>query len=720
MSNRHIPRTILVLAALALPAAIALAGPPATPRRPAAERYWGVMVPDDYRWLENWSDPDVKKWVEAQNVWTRGSLDKIPSRPEVLKRVEALTRSISARYFGLQSRGGVLFALKDQPPKNQSMLVRLGSANDLSSEHMLVDPNALDPSGSTTIDFYEPSVDGSKVAVSLSKGGTESGDVHLFDTKTGAEIADVLPRVNGGTAGGDVAWTADGTGLWYTRYPAAGERPEPDRDFYQQLWFHKLGTPISADQYVIGKDFPKIAEISMQTSDDGKHMLIAVRNGDGGEVGYWLRDPSGRIQPVAGFKDRVTSASIGADALYLLSRKANPNGEVLRVSFEHPQLANAKSIVPPGETAINSIRASATRLYVEDILGGPSQVRMFSLTGAPLGKLPVPAVTTVGEITKLGHDAVMLEEESYTQPAHWVRFDPDPKAGTKGELMPTALELKSPADFSDVEVRREFAVSKDGTKVPVNILMKKGTPLDGHAPLLLYGYGGYGISQQPDFRAIRKLWIEQGGIYAVANIRGGGEFGDAWHLAGNLTKKQNVFDDFAACAQYLVDHHYTSKEKLACNGASNGGLLMGAMITQHPGLFGAVVSGVGVYDMLRVELTPNGSFNVTEYGTVKDQDQFKALLAYSPYNNVKDGTQYPATLLLTGANDPRVTPANSFKFAARLQAAGTTKPVLLRTSMNTGHIGTPLAARQQEYADIYSFLFSQLGVTYKPVVLPVP
>jgi len=227
MSNRHIPRTILVLAALALPAAIALAGPPATPRRPAAERYWGVMVPDDYRWLENWSDPDVKKWVEAQNVWTRGSLDKIPSRPEVLKRVEALTRSISARYFGLQSRGGVLFALKDQPPKNQSMLVRLGSANDLS-------------------------VDGSKVAVSLSKGGTESGDVHLFDTKTGAEIADVLPRVNGGTAGGDVAWTADGTGLWYTRYPAAGERPEPDRDFYQQLWFHKLGTHPGPDLTMVG------------------------------------------------------------------------------------------------------------------------------------------------------------------------------------------------------------------------------------------------------------------------------------------------------------------------------------------------------------------------------------------------------------------------------------------------------------------------------------
>jgi len=252
------------------------------------------------------------------------------------------------------------------------------------------------------------------------------------------------------------------------------------------------------------------------------------------------------------------------------------------------------------------------------------------------------------------------------------------------------------------------------------VLMKKGTALDGRAPLILYGYGGYGISQKPNFRAQRKLWLEQGGIYAVANIRGGREYGDAWHEAGKLTRKQNVFDDFAACAQALIDKRYTTSEHLAIQGGSNGGLLMGAELTQHPDLFHVVVSQVGVYDMLRSELSPNGFFNTTEYGTVKDTAQFRALLGYSPYHNVKDGTQYPSTLLLTGVNDPRVAPSNSFKFAARLQASGTSRPVLLRTSMTTGHIGAPLNARNEEYADIYSFIFSQLDVPYRPHAVAAP
>jgi prolyl oligopeptidase len=691
------------------------AGPPAAAKRPVEDRYWDVPVSEDYRWLEDWKDPRVRAWVDSQNVWTRGILDHLPARPEILQRVEALTRSIAPRYSDLDCRGGSIFALKDQPPKNQPMLVRLRSPDDLAGEKLLLDPNTLDASGGTTIDFFVPSLDGAKVAVSLSKGGTESGDIHIVDVGTGQQIGEVIPRVNGGTAGGSVAWTADGRGMWYTRYPAPGERPEPDRDFYQQVWFHKLGTPISADRYVIGKDFPKIAEIVLRTSDDGRYLLITVLNGDGGEIAYWLRQPSGAIVPVAGFKDRITGAQFGGDGLFLLSRRANPNGEVLRVALDQPALANAKPVVPAGDNAIESIHVAGTRLYVRDIVGGPSEMRVFSLTGEPKGKLPLPPVSSIGGFVRLQGDVALIERESYTEPSRWLRYDP-----ASGALQPTALEMQSPANFSDVEVRREFAVSKDGTKIPINILMKKGAVPDGHAPLLLYGYGGYAISQRPDFRPLRKLWIEQGGIYAVANIRGGGEYGDAWHLAGNLTKKQNVFDDFAACAQYLVDQHYTSKDRLACQGGSNGGLLMGAMITQHPELFSAVISSVGVYDMLRVELTPNGAFNVTEYGSVKDPDQFKALLAYSPYHNVKDGTAYPATLLLTGANDPRVTPANSFKFAARLQASGGAKPVLLRTSMSTGHIGTPLAARNQESADIFAFLFAQLGLTYHPVSAPVP
>ncbi|HTM57214.1 MAG TPA: prolyl oligopeptidase family serine peptidase [Candidatus Udaeobacter sp.] len=712
---------IAALVSLVLsPLAATAAGPPAAAKKPVEDRYWGVSVSEDYRWLENWNDHDVRDWVDGQNTFTRAMLDHLPSRPDVLKRVEALSRSITPRYSDLVSRGGALFALKDQPPKNQPMLVRLSSPEDLGGERVLVDPNTLDPSGSTTIDFFVPSLDGSKVAVSLSKGGTESGDIHVVDARTGKEAGEVIPRVNGGTAGGSVAWNADASGLWYTRYPGPGERPEADRDFYQQVWFHRFGTPLTADRYVIGKDFPKIAEIELFSTDDGKYLLIEVKNGDGGEVAYWLRGPSGAITQVADFKDRITQAKLGAQSLYLLSRHASANGAVLRVPLDLPTLVKAHVIIPASDTAIQSIQIAGTRLYSVDIVGGPNQVRMFTLDGAPLGRLPLPPVSSVNGIVRLRGDEVLVQEETFTEPARWMRYAPESNgpASHAESLEPTALEMKSPADFSDVEVRREFATSKDGTKVPINILMKKGTVLDGHAPLLLYGYGGYGISQQPGFRATRKLWLEQGGIYAVANIRGGGEYGDAWHLAGNLTKKQNVFDDFAACADYLVDHHYTSKDKMACQGGSNGGLLMGAMIAQHPDLFGVVISSVGVYDMLRVELSPNGLFNVTEYGTVKDEAQFRSLLAYSPYQNLKNGTQYPSILLLTGANDPRVAPYNSFKFAARLQATGTTRPVLLRTSMNTGHIGTPLRARNQESADIYSFLFSQLGVTYHPVTPP--
>ena len=281
----------------------------------------------------------------------------------------------------------------------------------------------------------------------------------------------------------------------------------------------------------------------------------------------------------------------------------------------------------------------------------------------------------------------------------------------------TALYQTSPADFSDCEVVREFAVSKDGTKVPLNVIKRKGTKLDGQNPTLLNGYGGYSISLTPRFRVSRKVWLEQGGIYAIANLRGGGEFGEEWHRAGNLTHKQNVFDDFLACADYLIDTKHTRPEKLAIEGGSNGGLLMGAALTQAPELFRAVVSHVGIYDMLRVELHPNGAFNVTEFGTVKDAKQFAAMFAYSPYHHVKNGTDYPAMLLLTGENDPRVDPANSRKMAARLQAATASKrPVLLRSTSGSGHgLDSSLSERIAQEADVFAFLFDQLGVKYKPI-----
>jgi prolyl oligopeptidase len=309
-----------------------------------------------------------------------------------------------------------------------------------------------------------------------------------------------------------------------------------------------------------------------------------------------------------------------------------------------------------------------------------------------------------------GNGGILFENQSALVPPAWFRAGPD------GRVTPTPWKRPSPVDFSDAEVAREWAVSKDGTRVPIDILRLKGTKRDGHAPTILYGYGGYGISQRPVFSALKHVWLEQGGVYAVALLRGGGEYGDDWHLQGNLERKQNVFDDFAACAKRLIEAGDTRPARLAIEGGSNGGLLMGAALTQHPELFGAVVAHVGIYDMLRVELSANGAFNITEFGSVRDPAQYRALHAYSPYHRVVDGTPYPPVLFLTGANDPRVDPMQSRKMTARLQAATSSKnPILLRTASGSGHgIGASLDERAAKAADVYAFLFDRLGVTYRP------
>jgi prolyl oligopeptidase len=334
-------------------------------------------------------------------------------------------------------------------------------------------------------------------------------------------------------------------------------------------------------------------------------------------------------------------------------------------------------------------------------------VRRFDLDGTNPARIPIAPISNVQELVAQDDGLLLFRAQSYTEPPAWFEVE-------AGQIKPkkTALVSSSPVSFSDIEVTREFAPSKDGTLVPLNIMHRKGMKFDGNNPTLLYGYGGYGVSMSPTFDFTRRLWFDRGGVYVVANIRGGGEFGEEWHKAGNLTNKQNVFDDFTAAAQYLIEKKYTSSNKLALLGGSNGGLLMGALLTQHPGLMRAVVSAVGIYDMLRVELAPNGAFNVTEFGTVKNPDQFKALFAYSPYHHVTDGTKYPAILMMTGANDGRVAPYHSRKMTARLQEANKSEhPILLRTSTSAGHgIGTALSERIQQQSDIFSFLFAQLGM----------
>jgi prolyl oligopeptidase len=637
---------------------------PQTPKKPITDEYQGVKVEDDYQWLEKDDDPEVKAWSDAQNEQTRAYIDKLPDRAAIEKQLTEWYAKTSPSYSELVARPGALFAMKFQPPKQQQMLVTLASADNLKSEKMVLDPNALDVKGTTAIDWFAPSRDGKYVAISISQGGSEDGTLHIYETATGKPMPDSIAHVQYPTAGGSAAWNADGTGIYYTRFPRKGERPDADLNFYQQIYFHKLGTADTEDTYSLGKDFPRIAEIKLEAARDGKFILATVANGDGGDFAHYLLGPDGSWKQITQFSDQIKAARLGRDnALYLLSRADAPRGKILRLPLDNPELANAKVIVPPGDAVIQFMEPTASALYVGDLLGGPSQIRRFGLDGKDETLIPIPKISAV----------------------------------------------------SDIEVTREFATSKGDTEVPLNIVRRKGTKPDGNNPTLLYGYGGYGISMTPSFDFTRRLWFDRGGVYVVANIRGGGEFGEDWHKAGNLTKKQNVFDDFAAAAEYLIKQKWTRAEKLALLGGSNGGLLMGAMITQHPDLMRAVVSAVGIYDMLRVELAPNGAFNVTEFGTVKNPEQFKALYAYSPYHNVVDATKYPSILMMTGANDGRVAPYHSRKMVARLDEANkSSNPILLRTSLSAGHgIGTALSERIKQLSDQYSFLFAQLDMHAK-------
>ncbi|HEX3420878.1 MAG TPA: prolyl oligopeptidase family serine peptidase [Candidatus Udaeobacter sp.] len=702
---------VVASTAFALSDAALAESTPDTPKKPVATEYQGVTVEDPYQWLEADDDSKVKAWSDAQNQQTRKYLDSFPDRTAIEKQLQEWYAKTSPNYFSLVSRPGILFAMKFQPPKQQPLLVTLTSADDLKSEKVVLDPNVLDTKGTTAIDWFVPSLDGKSVAVSVSQGGSEDGTLHFYETATGKARSDTIAHVQYPTAGGSAAWNADGTGVFYTRFPRKGERPDTDLNFYQQIYFHKLGTPDAEDKYSLGKEFPRIAEVNLAASRDGKYILATVANGDGGDFAHYLLGPDKTWKQITQFSDQIKLARLGRDnALYLLSRADAPRGKILRLPLDAPELTNAAEIISTGEAVIEQIVPGQEALYVADLLGGPSQIRRFDLNGKNETTIPIPQISSVQEMLALEDGSLLFRDVSYTEPAAWFHC-----ANEKTEPSRTALRNTSPVSFADIEVRREFAPSKDGTKIPLNVLSRKGMKRDGNNPTLLYAYGGYGISMSPNYDFTRKLWFDRGGVYVVANIRGGGEFGEEWHKAGNLTKKQNVFDDFAAAAEDLINENYTRPGKLAIQGGSNGGLLMGAMITQHPDLFRAVVSSVGIYDMLRVELAPNGAYNVTEFGTVKNPEQFRALYAYSPYHHVVDGTKYPAVLMMTGANDGRVAPYHSRKMTARLLAANKSEnPILLRTSSSAGHgIGTALSERIKQSADIYAFLFSQLGMSGK-------
>ncbi|MGC2662364.1 MAG: prolyl oligopeptidase family serine peptidase [Bryobacteraceae bacterium] len=704
-------RRLVVGLGILIPVSVSLsaAGPPPTPKHPVTDVYHGVSIVDDYRWLEKSSDPAVTRWVAAQNAYTRSILDPLPFRASLASEVTKAFTERPTSYGAIRSIGDRFFAIKREPAREQPYLVMLSSLAANADEKIVLDPLKLDPTGGVEIDFYVPSLDGKLVAVSLSHHGSEAGDVHVYETSTGRErVADTIPRVNNGTAGGSVAWNADGSGFFYTRYPRAGQRPPQDLDFYQQVYFHHLGQAPDSDRYEIGADFPRIAEIVLETSRDGRLTVATVANGDGGEFMHYLYT-NGAWRQITHYSDQISIVRFGADdSLYMLSRSQAPMGKLLRIHSSAVSLANPFVIAPETDLALEDFVPASDRIYVKYLAGGPSEVRMLSLDGKPIGKLALHGILSVNGLERLGADELLFATTGYIEPPVWKTYSP------KSDSISEIDRLSPPylISFHDAEVTRDFAISKDGTRIPLNIIHKKGILLNGQNLVLLTGYGGFGISESPRLNPLTRMLLDHGFVYVTTNLRGGSDYGEAWHLAGNLTHKQNVFDDFYACARYLVDHHYTSPAHLSIIGGSNGGLLMGAAMTQHPEMYRVVLAFVGIYDMLRLELSPNGAFNVTEYGTVKELDQFKALYAYSPYQHVRDRIVYPAAIFLTGDNDPRVDPYNSRKMVARLQAAGPAKgPILLRTSSKAGHgIGSSLSETISQYTDALSFLFDQLSV----------
>ncbi len=687
---------------------------PATPQRPVTDDYHGVPVSDSYRWLENAGDPQVTQWEAAQDERTRRYFDGLAQRGPIYDRLYSEISATSSSFSQLRAVGALIFALYTQPPKQQPMVAVLTTDLDKRTSRIIVDPNVIDPLGGTAIDWWVPSPDGKLLAVSLSRNGSEDGTLHVFDVASGSEVGEPIARVQYPTGGGSLAWRADSKGFWYTRYPGP-DRPQAEQHFFQQVFFHRLGENPATDAYVIGKDFPKVAEIVLDNRFDPDEVVVSVANGDGGQFAHYVIGADGAIRQITHFADKIIAATAGPDhSLYLISRQNAPRGKLLKLEPGAADLRRAAVIVPQSDGVLQGggefdgepVILTARALYVRELVGGPSRVAIFDHNGKPQGALPLPPVATVAQVEPLSDGTLLYSIATYLRPPYYSRYDEATALAAE-----TPLAQTSPVSFADTEVLREFAVSKDGTRVPLNIIRRKDAPIDGSAPVLLTGYGGYGISLTPEFLGpTKRLWLDGGGIYVIANLRGGGEFGEDWHEQGALTHKQNVFDDFIAVAQYLIRHHYTNPQHLAIIGGSNGGLLMGAAFTQHPELFRAVVSSVGIYDMLRVELDPNGLFNTTEFGTVKDPRQFKALYAYSPYHHVIDGTAYPAIFMYTGATDGRVNPAHSRKMVARLQAASGA-PVLLSINSHAGHgIGSALSVRVNQAADVYSFLFDQLGM----------
>lgn len=692
---------------------------PESRRENVTDSYHGVVVNDPYRWLEKADSQEVADWLERQNAITDAYLDKTPQWRPIAERLTVLTKVRSKEYERFRHVGGHSFVLYKDPAVHQVPVLAGLQDLDLTTLRVIVDPRCVGDADcmqrSQAIDWYVPSPDGSKIAISLSSDGSEAGTLHVFDGRTGREIDRPIAHVQFATGGGSVAWERDGQGFWYTRYPE-------NSPFDMRIYHHRLGTDPADDPLILGDRFPKIAEVRLDNGDGTAPLIVSVANGDGGDFEHFVIPDGGSPVRLTRFDDQV-GAVVGTPdgGILVVSYKGAPHGEILFLGAGRYSLSEARTLVPAGdrvfrpqdENEARPVVVTRDRIYAQVVNGGPIDVAIFDRDGRPIGTLPGPSIAALGPVEQLGSGRVVYGVKTFLDPFRYMMFDEATATATE-----TELALTRGFDFSDCVVTRDFATASDGTRIPVNIVRRKDVKPDGTAPLLVWGYGGYGNVQSPvNLSPVTRIWLDAGGVFALANLRGGGEYGPQWHKAGNLTRKQTVFDDFASVVRHLVNAKWGAPDRVALRGGSNGGLLMGATIVQHPEIARAVVSEVGIYDTLREENFPNGAFNVTEFGSVKDAAQFHALYAYSPYHNVKKGHEYPAVFLSADANDNRVDPMQSRKMAAALQwATSSKKPILLHTTAGVGHgVAIPVDAAIANRAAAYAFLFRELGLA---VVVP--
>ena len=663
-----------------------LRGYPFAASRTTTQDYFGTIVSDDFTWLENAGDPVTRSWLAAENAYSRRFLDAMPARPALRQRLQALIGSTANAYSALAERGGIVFALKMSPPQQRPVLVMLRSVDDVASERVVFDPNDGASNGTVAIDFFRPSLDGRRVAVALSNGGGQGGTVRVIELATGQALPDQVTRVMSAAAGGDIAWSAGNAGFFCTQYPAPGSRPVADGQGLAQVVFHKLGTPAAQDRVELSAGLPRLARVRLESARDGRNVLALVENGRGGDVSLYLKptdaNGEGGWRRLASEADGVRDAQFGDDdALWIRSIANAPRGKVLRLPLAETKAVNwdkVAMIAGPLEGAVQRIAVAGGTLYLAEGQTGPSRLRVIDLRTKRGSVVALPPMSGVAALVRVGRNDVVAQVVSYVEGPLWTHVG-------GGRTRRTPLVTTSDANFNDSDVVREFATSRDGTPVAIDILRRKGTRLDGRNPVLLTVGGAMGAGTTPDFDAARRVWLDRGGVIAVATVRGAPESGEAWRIDGLRTKKQNAFDDFIASADYLVKHGYTRPALLGVRGRGDGAVVMAAALTQRPDLFRAAVAATGRYDMLRLEGDPAGEYDTPEFGSVKDRAQFDALYAWSPLRAVRDGGNYPAVMLLAGERDGRVNPAQSRKMAARLQqAAPSGRVVLLRTDVSSG------------------------------------